>query len=423
MWAYRTFAAHALAGLVLAAALVFDGIAFAQTSPAAEPRPRNQLQQVPLQVQQLPPALEQILHNWSQATRQIKELKGEHNRFVYDHVFETETQAKGKFYYRAPDMGRIDLHPYKYAPNQVSQKRNAQGQPFTLVEDKPEKWICDGERLMQVNEQERQVDVYPIPEDSRGTSIMNGPLPFLFGMPPEVAKRRYQLTLVSDDSERCIVEAVPRLQSDAANYKKAAILLEKKTWLPKAVKLYDPAGNKETVFAFENLEQPGEGGFGKNVISLVFPEKDPFFLDPKRYKFVYNTPVAPPQAAPPQSAPPRAAGQDRGEPVVRVAGGQQPAGSATLDESQQRPAAARPVPGRQFALPSFEGLSPDQVKAQIEQHGLKPIYQRGEVAPTQRHLWKVYAQSPPAGTVVSEGAQVKLVYYVDAEPSAPARDR
>ncbi|MEX0717395.1 MAG: PASTA domain-containing protein [Planctomycetaceae bacterium] len=423
--------------------IVASGVAFAQRPAAPQPagaQPRNQLQQVPLQVQNLPPELEQILHNWSRSTQQIKELHGEHKRFVYDLVFETENWSTGAFYYRAPDMGRIDLEPFKYRSTHVGNMKDKAGQPFKLVPAQPEKWICTGQRIMQVNEQEKQVDVYPIPLANQGENIMNGPLPFLFGMPPALAKQRYHLALLpKDNPQTCTIEARPRWKSDAEQYQKAFILLDKRTWLPIAVKLIDPAGTKETVYEFLNLEQPKEGGFGAGIWKAIFGDEDPFFVDPRKYKFV-NKEVTLPENPQRQGDPRRTADprdQQRqgalpregqpGQPPVRVVGGEQP-GSASLDDGSAvapgtpgRPAtpAPRPAAGRQFALPSFQGMSHDQVKATVEQYGLSPIYQPGDVAPTSRHTWTIYAQSPPAGTVLTEGAKVKLVYYNERPAATP----
>ncbi len=147
--------------------------------------------------QQLPQELEAELLQWANATKDIPKLEGEHTRWIYDHVFQVEKRAIGSFYYEAPDKGRIDLEPDpKVHPGAVnSNKIGKNGKPFTIQPDQAEKWICDGQTIMQINDDEKTYESIQIPPQNQGHNIMDGPLPFLFGMPPEQAKKRFWLKL------------------------------------------------------------------------------------------------------------------------------------------------------------------------------------------------------------------------------------
>ena len=56
-------------------------------------------------------ALQTVLIDWFKNTRGINSLNGSHTKYVYDSVFKLETRGVGRFYYEAPDKGRIDIFP------------------------------------------------------------------------------------------------------------------------------------------------------------------------------------------------------------------------------------------------------------------------------------------------------------------------
>lgn len=217
------------------------------------------------QVEPLAPELENLLSEWARASARIQRLEGEHLRRVYDMTFEVEKMSEGKFYFEFPDKGRIDVSPTEITssmrkarldnPGKVQKKKN--GQPFDLESDREEKWICDGRSVFSIDEAKKQADVVQLPPDLQGTNIMDSPLPFLFGMPPEKAKRRFQLSFsraFTPASGYAHLKALPRLPQDAQSWSQAEVILDLRTFLPYAVRLTDPAETKITVFEFRNME-------------------------------------------------------------------------------------------------------------------------------------------------------------------------
>lgn len=248
-----------------------------------QPRPdRN-----PMIIEPVTPELKKILEEWEQKSGAIKSLHGRHTRFVYNKVFELEKRAEGKFYVETPDKGRIDLVGLPPKKNEVSKKVGEQtGKPYRLEADRDEMWICNGDEIVMVNGDEKTYEIAPIPEHLRGTKIIDGPLPFLFGMKSADAQKRFQLTLLSNSATTVIIQIVPRRQSDADNYKTAEIILDKKTYLPIAVRMHDPSGNLETVYRFEILDVNNRSLKAK--LAGVFGDSDPFYPDlrKKGYKLV-----------------------------------------------------------------------------------------------------------------------------------------
>ena len=215
----------------------------------------NNSQRRNAQEQTLPRELLTVLNEWYLQTSGIKTLEGKHRRWVYNQVFEVESRAEGEFWYVSPDKGRIDLKSSVIKPNEVSLRKNKQGQPYTVKPDDPERWICTGTKLMKVNDAQKEFDVYEIPPHGQGRNIMEGPLPFLFGMPPELAKKRYWMELLPKTNQQQVwLKVIPRWQQDAVQYKEARVILDRRRYLPIAVQLFDPSGNRETVFTFTELK-------------------------------------------------------------------------------------------------------------------------------------------------------------------------
>jgi TIGR03009 family protein len=240
-------------------------------------------------VPQLSPELETILKDWERESSKIKSLHGRHWRFVYNKVFEVEKRSEGIFYLETPDKGRIDLAASKIAKDEKSKVTGPSGRQYRLEPDRPEKWICTGDEIVVVNEEEKSFEVVPLPDEMKGKNIVNSPLPFLFGMKAEDTKRRFDLTLKSDSEKSAVIVAKPRFDSDRQNYKEAWIVLDKSRYLPSAVKLFDPSGNLETVYSFEIVYVNNPGVWTK--IKKIFNDENPF--KPDLIKQGYKNVIAP----------------------------------------------------------------------------------------------------------------------------------
>ncbi len=232
------------------------------------------------------PEMKEILDEWEQKSARIKSLHGKHTRYVYNHVFELEKRAEGKFYVETPDKGRIDLVGLPPEKKEVSKKRGPEtGKPYRIEADRGEMWICNGEEIVMVNGDEKTYEVAPLPKELRGTNIIDGPLPFLFGMKATDAEKRYQLSLLGQNDKSLTIQIVPRRQSDMDSYKVAEIRLDKKTYLPLAVRMIDQSG-LETVYVFEILDVNNTSLRSK--LAGIFGDSDPFHPDlrKKGYKLV-----------------------------------------------------------------------------------------------------------------------------------------
>jgi hypothetical protein len=130
-------------------------------------------------------------------------------------------------------------------------------------------------------------DLILIPPQQQGRNIINGPLPFLFGMKADQAKARYYLTIgkkhypdgvaVDDKGQRVRVEpqlhiiAAPKLAVDKAEWSTAEVLLTPQ-FLPRAIRLTNTNGSKETAYIFF----PGK----QMVVNRAFRITNPFNDEP-----------------------------------------------------------------------------------------------------------------------------------------------
>lgn len=250
------------------------------------------------EVERLPEALETILKDWEKKSSQIKSLHGKHTRTVYNLVFQEEKIAHGKFFLQTPDKGRIDLDGQKQKPGAKSARLGQDGEPFRLVSDRSERWICTGNEVVMVDDEQKTFQVMPLPASAKGTNIINTPLPFLFGMKAEDAKRRFHFQLSKDTRESAILIIYPKQASDQENYKKAFVILDKATYLPTAVKLFDPSNSLETVYKFESVNINDSGFVSSVKRAWGISSGNPYYPDLKGDGYKLILPPAATEPAP-----------------------------------------------------------------------------------------------------------------------------
>lgn len=286
----------------LAFPLLAAGIALAQApagnakvgprQPVGNAAPAQQAPAAPQPAQ--PPAedprLNILLNNWEISSAKIKSLHGKHLRSRSNSVFGTDSRATGKFYFEAPDKGRIDLTGKPPAKGDVSALKTKDGEPYKLTADRDEKWVCDGKQVLMINDAEKQYEAIELPEEMRGKNIVESPLPFLFGMKAAEMKKRFKMDLIGYDPKTKIAKliAIPLQGRDAQNFIRAEIQLDTSRYLPTYVALTDPAGTIVTRYIFQDVEIDDN-----NALKAIgeFFGRNPFAPDLRGYKKVQPPPV------------------------------------------------------------------------------------------------------------------------------------
>lgn len=205
-------------------------------------RPTPQTYRIP----KLSPEMEDILVEWEQKSAKIQRLEGSFVRTTYDSVFSVEKLATGKYCFQFPDKGSFEQ---KGTPVKEGQR----GVKYPATPGPTERWVCDGIRILKIDEKDKSFEKVQIPPEDRGQNIRNSPLPFLFGMKAEEAKLRYsfELNKVKTNEQQIWLKVYPLTSQDLANYRQAEVILDRATCVPLAVKLYDPTGNTEDVYVFD----------------------------------------------------------------------------------------------------------------------------------------------------------------------------
>ena len=324
--------------------------------------PRSRLQAPDLRVQKLDPKLKAVLLKWEQATAGVKTLKGEIYRYHREFVFNTEKRARGVFYYESPDKGRLDIFAVqipkgtKSSVQQPGRRDRKTGKripgrkvPLAVSGDNPEKWICDGTQVLEVNDTDRTVTSHKIPADYRGKRIMDGPLPFLFGMPPDKAIRRYHMDLLGESGSEVWIRAYPRWKQDAANYREATVILDTATYLPKHVRLTAP-DNTQTIYSFFRMTVNSK----LEAFAKIFG-KSPFRPNLRRYRVVAS----------------------QSEPVV----------------------------------PSVIGMPWKKAQGVLTAAGYKVKFTAGLPATRKDQLYVIYRQAPRQQAALAPGSQIKLTFF------------
>ena len=360
----------------------------------------------PMRVMNISPQLRKLLEDWEVSSAKIKKLEGEHRRWEYDYVFNVVKHNSGKFYYESPDKGRIDLAPdtdKKKIGAIDSRKHWETGQPvkFTGIAGPAERWYCDGQLVTQVDVQQKQATRMLLPKQNQGVNIIDGPLPFLFGMPAEKAIKRYDLDLKSYNIADGIatIRATPLWPSDAANYQLAEIILDTKTFLPNAVRLIDPAGTKETVFVFGKMEKNS-----KNILT-DWLGKSPFKFEDRSYKIVTKT-----------------ADEERAEQPNSIGGKVVPANGVRPPSKPTAEGAGKTAPANVAksklstlppgTVPSVIGMDHNKAAEILETLGYKVSKKRGSPANRDGQISHIEDQEPDARTKLAEGETVTLWLFM-----------
>jgi TIGR03009 family protein len=198
--------------------------------------------------------LDRVLIAWEQKSMDIKTFDCSFKRWEYDPIF-----AKPNAKPNAP--ANVDLGILKYAaPDKgvfrVLNTETPEGKTVPVEEDRADHWICDGKSVYQYIPKQKQLMEHKLPPEMQGKAIVDGPLPFLFGADAQKLRQRYFLRVIpSPPNMQNVVclEAYPRFQQDAANFRMATLMLAIPDMTPKALQIFQPNGKSRTSYEFFNI--------------------------------------------------------------------------------------------------------------------------------------------------------------------------
>ncbi len=253
----------------------------------------------------LPPAheqyVDQVLQYWEYKSSQVKRYRCAFRRWEYDPVFGPQdtfkTYSEGQVMYSAPDKGlfRVEKLQQYQAPKQNGGKPTFEDAPADMFEH----WVCDGHWVWQFDHTQKRLVQTELPPEMRGQSIGNGPLPFLFNAKAEDIKRRFWIHAITPKGKKEYwLEAVPRTQQDAANFKMIHVIIDETDFLPKAMVLFEQ-GNAASRTTYEFASREVNFSILAEQLNIFHRE----FYEPappagwKKEVRKWNQSVAPPEGA------------------------------------------------------------------------------------------------------------------------------
>jgi TIGR03009 family protein len=109
-----------------------------------------------------------------------------------------------------------------------------------------ERFVCTGTYLYQYVVRDKEIRAYELPKPKEGQVADDNFLSFLFGMKAVEARRRYDLKLANEDQHYVYVDILPRTQFDMSDFKRARIVLNKDSFLPRQLWFESANGSEIT---------------------------------------------------------------------------------------------------------------------------------------------------------------------------------
>ncbi len=240
-----------------------QGISAGRGGPApAVPRPR------PPAWVPLPPAhakaVDDILQYWEQRTNKITRFRCKYKRFEYDPVFgprdpkKFRVFARGTIQYAAPDKGLYqDEEVWLFGKTKEHPEGTYVRQPELRI---GEHWVCDGKSIFQFDYAHKKLVEFQLPPEVQGTAIRHGPLPFVFGAKADDIRRRFWVRIITPPERaqgknpEYWLEAVPKHQEDAAEYRVIHLIIDQKEFLPKAMIMFGRVNGSRKQLEFHDRE-------------------------------------------------------------------------------------------------------------------------------------------------------------------------
>lgn len=260
------------AATITLAALALDSAATAQPMAPARPRTRPMAKADPAKVAKM----EAVLREWAARSAEVKTLDAKFERIDRKPLWDNgkPTTYRGRALLQSPNKACINIE--KIVP---PDKKGVDTEFYERI-------VCTGKDVFHYTAATTQIFVYPLDAAVRGHALEEGPLPFLFDMRVDEAKRRYHMTYNGEDDIQFNITIEPLQAIDRENFTLAKIYLNKKTYLPDSLVLNHPNGKDTESYLFSTIERNKEirpsnfagGDWGKPwklVRADAQPDRDP----------------------------------------------------------------------------------------------------------------------------------------------------
>ncbi len=162
-----------------------------------------------------------------------------------------KTTYEGRAVLQSPNLAWVDLQKSDVDPK------------TTKKELKPhERIISTGKEVWQYFPPVKQIIIHALAAEERQRAMDEGPLPFLFNMKAEQAKKRYKMTLTSETPEVYVIKIIPLMAIDLEAFEEAFAQLDKVTLQPRQLRLVDKTRDTKDYW-FTKMESNPTTDFSK----------------------------------------------------------------------------------------------------------------------------------------------------------------
>jgi TIGR03009 family protein len=196
-----------------------------------------------------PAAMERLLQAWAQQSAKVKSLDAKFHRVDSQPEWMVTTFYEGRALLQAPNKAWL-IHKKIETGAGNKPLREADGKPVSKFY---EKIICNGAQVFHYKAETQQLFIYTLDKDKQKRALEEGPLPFMFDFRIDEAKKRYDMSLLGENDTHYQVLIIPKLKDDRDGFIKATVWLDKKTFLPAALRLTSPNGKDTQTYTFQEI--------------------------------------------------------------------------------------------------------------------------------------------------------------------------
>ena len=190
--------------------------------------------------------MDRLLELWEKKCKELNTLDVKILRIDQNPSWGLLEYYEGRALFKSPNLAFIDFNKIK---------QDEKKKPVRDPRDK-NKWIstpferivCTGQEVWQYKSDTQQIFIFPLGKNEEKKAIEEGPLPFLFNMCAKDARKRYQMSLISEDAKGYGVSIKPRLPEDEESFSIAFVNLDRTRLLPDRILMKSPDGKSQKDF-------------------------------------------------------------------------------------------------------------------------------------------------------------------------------
>jgi hypothetical protein len=214
--------------------------------------------------------LEIILTNWTTVGTAIESLSATFIRQEYDTALAVETRMTGRVHFESSGRGLYAVEPPANIARQKSDRTTSRNRPYQLNVAPAETFYWIQGQFLRINPVRREYELLEVPErfrevDASATAdswdiiwtrlgCVRRTVPGLVEPDLAALHARFDWSLLTYDEQQIILTGTPKSDGEKRNYSQIHLTLDAETYFLKSLRTIDPAGSREVVHTFSNMQ-------------------------------------------------------------------------------------------------------------------------------------------------------------------------